>query len=110
LFKGNELMRNIVIAIAITATFSLSPTLANGEAPKPVVTAATPTPASSTPVDPDQKIKCRKVEITGSLVKKPKVCKTVAEWKKIDAIGNRNARAIVESGNTCSGGDLCSGG
>ncbi|MBA4306339.1 MAG: hypothetical protein C0429_06335 [Sphingopyxis sp.] len=54
--------------------------------------------------DPDLVIKCRKIEVTGSLVKKGKVCKTVAEWKRIQANGNRTARAIAESGNICSGG------
>ena len=55
--------------------------------------------------DPDQAVKCRKVEVTGSLVKKGKVCKTVAEWKAIQDNGNRTARAIVDSGYMCSGGD-----
>ncbi|TSB01853.1 hypothetical protein [Sphingorhabdus contaminans] len=54
--------------------------------------------------DPDLVIKCRKVEVTGSLVKKGKVCKTAGEWKRIQRNGNRTARAIVESGNICSGG------
>ena len=29
----------------------------------------------------DQKIKCRKLEVTGSLVKREKVCKTIAGWR-----------------------------
>ena len=63
-------------------------------------------PAAS---DPDQAIKCRKVEVTGSLLKKGKVCRTIAEWKKIQANGNRTARAIAESGNVCAGGSCGNG-
>lgn len=48
--------------------------------------------------DPDQKIKCRRVEVTGSLLKKGKVCRTVAEWRRIVESGNRTARAVVEEG------------
>jgi hypothetical protein len=60
---------------------------------------------TTTAKDPDQAIKCRKVEVTGSLVKKGRVCKTIAEWKKIQADGNRTARMIGETGGICSGGD-----
>ncbi|WP_430447088.1 hypothetical protein [Sphingorhabdus contaminans] len=48
--------------------------------------------------DPDQVIKCRKVEVTGSLLKKGKVCRTVAEWRRIMENGNRTARAVIEEG------------
>jgi hypothetical protein len=105
LTKGIRIMRNIIIAIALTATFSLTPTLANNEASK----AAAPVAAAPAAPDPDQEVKCRKIEVTGSIVRKGKVCKTVAEWKRIDNNGNRVARAIVASGNTCSGGELCRG-
>lgn len=85
-------MRPIVLAIAITASLTTIPAFANEGTGKPAVS------------DPDQDIKCRKVEVTGSLVKKGRVCKTVAEWKKIQSNGNRTARAILESGQVCSGG------
>lgn len=65
--------------------------------------------AETTASDPDQAIKCRKVEVTGSLLKKGKVCRTIAEWKKIQANGNRTARAIAESGNVCAGGSCGNG-
>lgn len=39
---------------------------------------------------------CRKIEITGSLVRKERVCKTKAEWRQIDEWGNRQGRAIIE--------------
>ena len=52
----------------------------------------------------DNKIRCRKIEVTGSLVKKTKVCKTVAEWRQISLKGNQNVRDLVESGQVCAGG------
>lgn len=58
----------------------------------------------------DNKIRCRKIEVTGSLVKKTKVCKTVAEWRQISAKGNQNVRDLVESGQVCAGGPMCTGG
>lgn len=39
---------------------------------------------------------CRKIEITGSLVRKERVCKTKAEWRQVEEWGNRRARAIIE--------------
>jgi hypothetical protein len=66
-------------------------------------------PAPQASADPDQAVKCRKVEVTGSMIKKGKVCRTIAEWKKIQANGNRTARAIAESGNVCSGGTCGNG-
>jgi hypothetical protein len=79
-------MRHITLAIALTAVLSGSPAVADASKNG---TAAT---------DPDQAIKCRKVEVTGSMIKKGKVCRTIAEWKKIQENGNRVARAVVEEG------------
>lgn len=90
-------MRQVLIALVLTSSLFAAPTFANNGTSK---TAAS---------DPDQAIKCRKVEVTGSLVKKGKVCKTIAEWKQIQANGNRTARMIAESGNICSGGDCGNG-
>lgn len=57
----------------------------------------------------DDKIRCRKIEVIGSLAKKTKVCRTVAEWKSMSDKGNRNARDVVESGQVCAGGPMCNG-
>lgn len=57
----------------------------------------------------DTKIRCRKIEVTGSLVRKTKVCRTVAEWREISEKGNRNVRDILESGQVCAGGPSCNG-
>lgn len=60
--------------------------------------------------DDDNTIRCRKIEVTGSLVRKTKVCHTVAEWREISAKGNRATRDLLESGNVCTGGPTCGGG
>lgn len=88
-------MRHVIFAIVIGASLSAYPVAANNEPTK--VTAA---PAN----DPDQKIKCRAVEVTGSLVRRGKVCKTVAEWRAIMDNGNYLARKMVEDGTTRAGG------
>jgi hypothetical protein len=85
-FEVKNNMRHIFLAIALTASLSISPAFADQGTNKPAVS------------DPDQAIKCRKVEVTGSLLKKGKVCRTIAEWKKIQENGNRVARAVVEEG------------
>lgn len=54
--------------------------------------------------DPDQKIKCRKYLVPGSLVRKIKTCRTIAEWRKAAQAGNDAARHIVGE-NVCSGGE-----
>lgn len=64
---------------------------------------ANPAPATHTS-DPDQKIKCRKYLAPGSLVRKVKTCRTIAEWRKATQAGNDAARYIVGE-NVCSGGD-----
>jgi len=66
--------------------------------------------ASDEAATDDDKIRCRKIAVTGSLVRKTKVCRTVAEWRSISAKGNQNARDIIESGNVCTGGPACNGG
>jgi len=50
--------------------------------------------------DPDQAIKCRTVRVTGSLVKKGKVCKTLAQWRAMTDSGNDLARRLVEDGTS----------
>lgn len=65
--------------------------------------------ASDDSASDDNKIRCRRIEVTGSLVRKTKVCRTVAEWREISEKGNRNVRDLIESGNVCAGGP-CAGG
>jgi hypothetical protein len=79
-------MRLVLFAAALTPLIAVTPAFADAANSK---TAAS---------DPDQAIKCRRVDVTGSHVKKGKVCKTVAEWKRIIENGNRTARAVVLEG------------
>lgn len=79
-------MRNQILGVALSMAIFTDPAVAFGSSPD---TAAN---------DPDQEIKCRKVEVTGSLLKKGKVCRTVAEWRRIIENGNRTARAVVQEG------------
>jgi hypothetical protein len=87
--------------------------LAQAPASAPV-TAPAPAPLSQdsklanasdkTASDPDQTIRCRTVRVTGSLVKKGKVCKALAEWRRIIESGNENGRRLVEDGTSRPGG------
>ena len=49
-------------------------------------------------------IKCRKVEVTGSLVKRGRACRTTLEWAKLQEDGNEQARAIADYSRTRPGG------
>jgi hypothetical protein len=42
-------------------------------------------------------IRCSRVEETGSLVRKSKVCRTNQEWDRIESAGNREARETTEN-------------
>jgi len=48
------------------------------------------------PADDSTKIKCRSISITGSLAKKERVCKTIAEWRRLREAGSDAARAFVD--------------
>lgn len=61
-------------------------------------------PVVTEPADPESQVKCRKVQVTGSLIRKGKVCRTLAEWKRLQQLGNAAARLMVGE-NGCSGGE-----
>lgn len=84
-------MRHVIFAIALGGLLSVAPASANNG---PATETAAPA------ADPDQKIKCRRVDVTGSMVKKGKVCKTVAQWRSIMENNNYLARKMVEDGTT----------
>jgi hypothetical protein len=50
--------------------------------------------------DHPHRITCRTIRLTGSLVKRGRACRTVAQWESIDGDGNAQARAIVEHSAT----------
>lgn len=96
-------MKNIAMIVALAATCAWVPAAS-------VTASAKEAAANDEATTDDDKIRCRKIEVTGSLARKTKVCKTVAEWRAMSDKGNRNARDIIESGNVCSGGPMCNGG
>ena len=110
-----------ILFTTLTIGFMTS-SLAEAPASAPITTPASApitTPASApipqdsklanasdkTASDADQTIRCRTIKVTGSLVKKGRVCKTVAEWDRIIEAGNENARRLVEDGMSRPGGE-----
>ena len=72
--------------------------------PAPVVAPPSVSATTETLKDPDQQIKCRKIQVIGSLIRKVKTCRTIAEWRRLQQAGNDASRAIVGE-NICSGGE-----
>ncbi len=66
---------------------------------------SSPASAKAAEPDPDQRIRCRIVNVTGSLVKGGRVCRTVAEWRAIIDNNNENARKMVQDGTTRPAGN-----
>lgn len=54
-------------------------------------------------------VRCKVSGETGSLVKKHKICRTNAEWRRASDAGNRAAREVIDSGSACAGGPSCNG-
>ena len=50
--------------------------------------------------NPDDKVKCRSMPIIGSLAKKARICRTVAEWRLARERGNDAARDITDYSRT----------
>jgi hypothetical protein len=72
---------------------------------EPSVSAPVTAPASdATVAKSDNTMRCRTVRVTGSLVKKGKVCKTLAQWRQMTESGNELARRLVEDGTSRPGG------
>ena len=88
-------MRQIIV-LALAAGLAIAPGVANSETSTPTTTA-----------EPEQKMKCRKVQMTGSLIRKGKICRTVAEWKRLQELGNDRARMLAGEhlcmGSECRG-------
>lgn len=57
---------------------------------------ATLTPTSATVAKGDDEVRCRRIEVTGSIARKEKVCKSIGEWRRLSESGNSVARAVVE--------------
>jgi len=66
-----------------------------------LLAAATTQPAQAAPqpVDPLDKVRCIREEVTGSLVSKRKACHTEREWRRIRSDAESEARRITQPGN-----------
>jgi hypothetical protein len=53
--------------------------------------------ATETKIDPKspEAIRCRKIAVTGSLVKKDRICKTNAEWAQAGEDARKNADDLI---------------
>ena len=88
----------VVKPLVIALLLGASPLMASSG------TVAPPAKEKSSASYLDQQIKCRKYTASGSLVRKVKICRTIAEWRKAAQAGNDAARAIAGE-NVCSGGE-----
>jgi hypothetical protein len=78
-------MTKMSIFAALALVAAATPVLAADEKPQ----------AALDRNDPDA-VRCRKFLVTGSLVKKERVCKTNAEWRAISEQQNRDADNLIE--------------
>lgn len=91
------MQRLILTAVAL---FVAGP--AAGQAP--IIADATPVSSADPADDADQQVRCRRLPVTGSLVRRIRVCKTVAEWRRLSDRANDTVRDQFEDGLICSGG------
>ena len=82
-------MRRIILLVSVL-TMSVTPVLAQ---------------SSDKPLPPkDRKdpnyVRCRLIDVTGSLVKKEKTCKTNKEWEELRTRGNNDAERFIEQNRT----------
>ncbi len=78
--------------------FSLFLAISQAATPQPVATLAA-----------DDVVKCRTLAVTGSMVRKSRVCRTVAQWRRLSDAGNRDAREMLRESNICGGDPACFG-
>ena len=88
------------LALLTVAAFATVPALALTQADD-----TAPTSQVKAADADDTRVRCRRVEVTGSLVKRGRVCRTVREWRESSDASNYNARKMVEDSTTRSGGN-----
>jgi hypothetical protein len=103
--------------LGLTASIAIAQELPAPPAPRPAQpqqtasNGAAPSASTVRPTDdPEQRVRCRSIQATGSLVRRERVCRTVAEWRRIGQAGNDRARDVVGTGTICSGGQCGNGG
>lgn len=60
-----------------------------------VAPAQTPAPEAKLDKNDPNAVRCRRLEVTGSLVRKERVCKTNAQWRAISEQQNRDADDMI---------------
>jgi hypothetical protein len=60
--------------------------------------ASTAAPRADAPVDPMEKVVCRRYVETGSLVRSKRVCRTKRDWVNVDQQGRKLAEDIYDKG------------
>lgn len=88
--------------LVLTAVAVLVAGPAVGQAP--IIADATAISSTDPADDTDQQVRCRRLPVTGSLVRRIRVCKTVAEWRRLSDRANDTVREQFEDGLICSGG------
>ena len=84
---------SLVVAFATVGTVLAAPVLAKE-------TYVNPAPTEKLdPKDPNY-MRCRKIQVTGSLVKKDRICKTNAEWAKAGEDAQKNADDLIGRNRT----------
>ena len=83
-------MKSILVSSALAALlFAAAPAVAQAPAAE-----AAPT-AKLDAKDPNA-VRCRRLSVTGSLVKKDRICKTNAEWQSIADQQRRDGTDLIE--------------
>lgn len=79
-----------------------------------VPTSSAPSPRQTTVAAPEQagpgmRVKCRNRTETGSLAKRTRICRTVADWRKVDEEQHSGAERAVDQGRVSCGSCLRGG-
>lgn len=98
-----SVMKNLAL-VAAAVLLAPAATVASAQTSSGVAQEAAPA-AKSAPApaadaaaaeDPQNKIKCRTASVIGSLAKKVRICKTVAEWQRSRVRGSEAAREVAD--------------
>ena len=79
-------MRSVFLGLAAIALVASVPSYATDEGESPKVTDRS---------DPNY-VRCKRMQVTGSIAKRPRVCRTNAEWARIADIEQSEANRFVE--------------
>ena len=91
-------MISTLFAIALAQATAATPAVADGSVDGPVLMSMAQIRAYNAKLDRDDPayVRCMRSEDTGSLVRKRTSCRTNAEWRRVQEIGNDDARNTVD--------------